>query len=63
MLLRRRSFVSVRRNAKHANRRRLALATNFPVLDLELDGGGGRQCAATVLLIPQNVLAISMGLR
>ena len=63
MLLRRRLFVSVRRNAKHANPCRLAVTLNGPLFNVELDDGSGRLRAATVLLIPQNVLAISMRLR
>jgi hypothetical protein len=58
-----RLFLVVKRNAKHANRCRLGVEANLPVLNRELDDGSGRQRAATVLLIPQNVLAISMRLR
>ena len=44
-------FLIVRRNAKHANGRRLAVAGNVPFPNLELDYGSGCQGAAAILLV------------
>src|ERR1700752_2671224 len=44
-------FLSVGRHPKHANRHWAAVTAHVPFLNLELDRGGRRKRAASVLLI------------
>jgi hypothetical protein len=55
-------FLVAKRKAKHTHPCRLAVTLNGPLFNVELDDGSGCQRAAAVLLIRQNVLAISIRL-